>query len=104
MTTPDIHLRLELTEAAHADLRAIYLYGLETWGEAQADSYQTRLEQALSLLAAQPRLGRSKDTFFSGCRLLTVAQHEIAYVIRDDRIDVLRVLPWRIPLECHRLS
>lgn len=41
-----------LTDAAEADLRAIIRYTRKQWGDAQVRSYMTRLEQAMTDLAA----------------------------------------------------
>ena len=46
--------------AARADLTAIWRYGRDTWGEAQADAYADSLFALFDLLADFPELARER--------------------------------------------
>ncbi len=46
----------KLTQAAKADLRQIYFYGFQTWGEAAADKYYNQLFDRFEQISAQPYL------------------------------------------------
>ena len=48
--------RYDLTPAAKADLREIWLYTAEQWGEQQADRYLQELEECCERLVDHPML------------------------------------------------
>jgi plasmid stabilization system protein ParE len=48
---------VDVSAAASADLVAIATFGIDTFGERQAELYQARLETTFELLAMFPRMG-----------------------------------------------
>lgn len=50
--------RYHLTNQARADLHDIFVYGLEQFGEHQADAYAAGLDHVFGLLAENPQMGR----------------------------------------------
>ena len=90
-----------LTPAAKADLREIWLYTLENWGEAQADRYLFQLEECCERLVEHPELGRPRDELRRGYRSLLEGSHLIIYRYHLDRIEIIRVLHRRMDPERH---
>ncbi|MDA4847372.1 type II toxin-antitoxin system RelE/ParE family toxin [Hoeflea poritis] len=81
-----------LSLAAEADLRNIYFYSLEQFGFAQAENYMEGLAKALSLLAENPKMGRSFQKIRAGLRRHVHARHSIYYRIEANGILILRIL------------
>ncbi len=52
--------KYKLTPAARNDIKQIWHYSVETWGEKQATVYMTQLETRFDELAENPLLGRAR--------------------------------------------
>lgn len=70
---------MRLSKAARADLREIYLRGVEVFGSAQADMYIEGLLAALDLLADYPRLGQAEEELGPTARRHAYRSHVILY-------------------------
>ncbi len=57
-------MKLILTEAALADLRAISAFTLETWGEEQEARYIQQMWNRMDLIRANPTLRRLREDLF----------------------------------------
>lgn len=88
-------LQLVIAPAAQHDLANIYRYSLTTWGQAQAETYMTQMEQNLWLLTAQPSIGKERNDLFPGVRSLPVNKHLVYYQHRQNQIHVARILHGR---------
>lgn len=91
----------DLTPAAKEDLRDIWLYTLEQWGEVQADQYLDQLEQCCERLVAHPQLGRARADLRSGYRSILEGNHLIIYRHHMGRIEIVRILHRRMDPERH---
>lgn len=80
------------SELAAQDLIDIYLYTAQTWGQKQADLYDTGLEQAATLLVNNPNLGRTCDDIKIGYRRFEHKHHVIFYRQRKADIFIIRIL------------
>jgi toxin ParE1/3/4 len=76
---------------AERDLINIWRYGYEEWGEAEADLYVARIEDALQQLRLQPGIGIASD-MIAGLRRWKAGRHHIYYEADADRLYVVRVL------------
>jgi toxin ParE1/3/4 len=85
-------MKLILTEAALADLRAISAYTLETWGEEQEARYIQQMWSRMELMRANPNCGRRRDDLFPGCRLVAEGRHVILFRQNRKAVEVIRVL------------
>jgi len=56
------------SKLAAQDLIDIYLYTAQTWGQKQADIYDTGLEPTVTLMAGNPSLGRTCEDIKTGYR------------------------------------
>lgn len=83
--------KLRFAAAARHDLRAVFRYATETWGDQQADAYGRSIEDALRRLIDFPELGRRREDIRPGRRGHVFGQHPI-----PDRVDDAAVVEWRI--------
>ena len=81
-----------LTQAAQEDLRQIYFYGFETWGEAAADQYSNDLFDRFEQIAAQPYLYPSVDFIRKGYRRSVCGVESIYYRIEHDVVEIMAIL------------
>lgn len=89
-----------LTDAAEADLEAIWRYGHERWSAVQADRYLDDLDERFRLLGTMPMMTRKRTEFDPPIRIHPFGSHLVIYVVAEDGIDILRVLgnrqDWRL--------
>lgn len=86
------------TDQADVDLEDIYLNGLQTRGEDEAEEYDERLHQAIESLRSFPGIGRNRPDLFPGCKTLHEGAHLIIYRIDGNKIYVERVVHARMDL------
>lgn len=83
---------VRLTRDAERDVLDIYLYTLEHFGLAQAESYTSELAARFLMLAAQPSLGRDFGDIHPGVLRANQRSHAIYYRSAADGILILRIL------------
>lgn len=81
-----------LTKDADADLLKMFLYGFETFGQAQAEEYRIGMIRCFEILAGNPRLGRKADEFAPGGRRHEHAQHVIFYDEQSDGVLITGII------------
>jgi toxin ParE1/3/4 len=91
----------KLTPEAENDLIEIYLYGFKNFGEAQAESYFSELEEVFRMLGETPLICRERLEFFPPVRIHPHGRHLIVYVIDTDRILIVRVLHHSMDIPQH---
>ncbi len=84
--------RIAKRAQAEQDLLDIWLYTFTEWGERQADKYLDELSNALTLLAEHPQACRERLEFNPPVRIHHHANHLIVYLVRNDGIEIIRVL------------
>ncbi len=83
----------KLTSEAENDLIEIYLYGFQTFGEAQAEQYFSELEDCFRILTQSPLICRERAEFTPPVRIHHHGRHLVIYVIQDDdQILIIRIL------------
>jgi toxin ParE1/3/4 len=85
-------MKLDITEAAVEDLRSIRTYTLHTWGEQQEQVYIDRLWARFTDILADSARYRFRDDLFPDCQLAAEGKHVILFRVREDVIQVVRVL------------
>ena len=82
----------DLSKKAKADLRGIWNYTEDRWGEQQADTYYRNIIQSLADIAGGRRKGRRfplRPRYFK----IKQDRHLIFYMVSDDgRVFVSRIL------------
>ena len=91
-----------LNAAARRDVRSILLYTRKQWGQNARDAYEPALNQALTTLSGNPRIGRPEDVITVGLRSFRVRQHVIYYRVAEDRVTVFRILHGKMDASQHR--
>ncbi len=83
---------LVIRPRAQDDLKGIWRYSFEQWGEARANRYLRDLEREIKGLLDFPELGVSYGHAREGYRALHVHRHLVFYRILKGRLEVVRVL------------
>lgn len=84
--------RYALSAAADSDLSDIYTFTFSEFGERQADAYFESLEECLTRLAGNPKLGREVGFLRRNYRLFVHQRHSIFYTGTRSGILIIRVL------------
>lgn len=83
--------KYNLTPAAKNDIKLIWQYSVETWGEKQATVYTTQLETRFDELAENPLLGRARPDVEQGYRSLPCGKHIIFYTISNEIVEIIGI-------------
>ena len=94
-------IAVEISEAANADLDAIYDYGAEWFGERAAEAYVRRFNAAYRLIADFPHSGAIHDRVRPPIRSLPCGSHRVYYDIEGARAIVRRILHKSMDVERH---
>lgn len=77
---------------AKNDIKKIWRYTYDKWGEKQADTYTHELGHAIDAMADNPMVGIAIDHIRKGYRLYHFKHHLVIYRLTPTVIDVVRVL------------
>lgn len=80
-----------LTLRAKQDLRGIWDYTYDVWGEAQADKYITALYERFARLAQQPLIGKHRTDIKEGYYCFPQGSHLVFYLILKYSIDIIGI-------------
>ena len=86
----------KLSNEADQDLRGIYLYSYQEFGEDQADKYLLGLEKTFQMISDNPRIGRERPDIDHLVRCVEHGKHVIFYDLYEDHILIVRVLHGRM--------
>ena len=81
-----------LTNNAKEDLRRIYRWGFDTFGEAQADKYYDDLFQQFEKIALNPLSYPSVDDFRIGYRKCTTKADTIYFRIVGEAVEIAAII------------
>ena len=90
----------DLSEKAKADLRGIWNFTEDRWGEQQADTYYREIIKTIELLATGDRQGRKADVR-DGYLKYPTGRHFVYFTRETDRIKVVRVLHQSMDVDRH---
>jgi len=82
----------KLTENAKNDLRTIYRYGFEKFGETQADLYFDALINHFEKIAENPFLYQAVDHIRKGYRRSVCGVESVFYRVVDDSVEIISIL------------
>ena len=85
-------IRVELSEAADADLDLILDYGIATHGREAGEAYLRLIHATLDRLPEFPELGTPRFDLRRGLRSLPIKEHRVFYRFDGAAILVARVL------------
>lgn len=89
-------MRIELSDDANGDVRAIHAYTGREHGKAQARRYITGLTARFQVIAAHPRIGRIYPEATPETWRTVYARHSIYYRVDEDVLLIVRVLHQRM--------
>ena len=92
-------MRYEITKKARNELIGIWEYTLQNWSHQQADKYYQILIEKIEEIAKRPHIGRNYDRVEIGLKGVAVKSHIIFYQIKDNTVEIVRVLHQRMDLE-----
>lgn len=81
-----------LRPAAEADLSAIWLQGVASWGVDQAERYADGLFAVFDLLAEFPEMARERREFTPPVRIHLSGSHLVIYQLDGQGIQIIRIL------------
>jgi len=84
--------QLVIAPAAKSDLKAIYQYGLQRWGQNQSDNYLTLIKDQLWSLTEHPLLGIERTELLPNARSLIIQSHTLFYRVSAQQLEIIRVL------------
>lgn len=85
-------MKVELTHAALDDLRSIRRYTLERWGPAQEERYLNQMWRCYEAICEDASKFRFRHDLFRDCQIAAEGKHVILFRMRDDKLQVVRVL------------
>jgi len=85
-------MKFSIARAALADLESIDDYTVRKWGTEQADRYLAMLWATFERIAQAPTRWRQRPDIHPDCRICTAGRHAILYRIREENIEIARVL------------
>jgi len=94
---------LRVSSDADEDIESIFRYTVRKLGFDQADSYYGLLASARDRIAANPFLPGSKnrEDLSVGCRTLQCGKHMFFFRIRDNTVEIARILHQAMDFEKH---
>ena len=84
-------MRYRLSQAAEADLAAIFWDGMERFGIVQTERYLEKFETLFSHIAAFPQSARLRTELFPPVRAYPVDAHVIIYQVKSDEVVIIRI-------------
>lgn len=85
-------MNLILSPSAIRDLQEISNYTLHTWGEEQDDRYLKGLWGKLAEIQFSPESCRLREDLAKGCRSARHEEHVIFFSIKEQTLQVIRIL------------
>jgi toxin ParE1/3/4 len=80
---------------ARADLSEIWNYYAKLGGRHRADNTVRRISHACGVVEDHPFAGRARDEIRSGLRSITARPYVIFYRLREDVVEIVRILHGR---------
>jgi toxin ParE1/3/4 len=84
--------RLDIQAAARNDLRDIYLYSVDEFGQRTAEAYLNGLRKRFDLLSGEPLIGVVYPDIVPEMRVFGYRSHRIFYRVEPKALLVVRVL------------
>lgn len=92
-----------ISKKAVSDLEEIWLYTFEKWSMEQSDRYYNLIVDEIRFICKDINSGKSMDHIRKGYRSSKVKSHFIFYRIKNNTVEVIRILHERMDVES-RLS
>ncbi len=86
---------------ARNDIKKIWRYTYDNWGDKQADLYTNALGQVIEEIPGNPEIGNSIGYIRDGYRLYHFKHHLVIYRLTLTEIDIVRVLGESMDVQRH---
>ncbi len=83
---------MRFSRRAKADIRGIWDYTVDNWGQGQAEVYLGLIDAALESIAGEPKLGRPLAGLRRSYRKHLVGSHVVFYRLKGRTVFVVRIL------------
>jgi toxin ParE1/3/4 len=94
-------MKFHLAQAAIEDLESIDDYTVRTWDADQADRYLAMIWASFERIAENPCRWRLRPELHPECRICLTGRHAILFRLRDDRVEIARILHDAMDLPRH---
>jgi toxin ParE1/3/4 len=88
-----------ISKKAVSDLEEIWLYTVEKWSVDQADRYYNLIFDEIHYICKNRSAGKPMEHVRKGYRASKVKSHLIFYRIRNNTIEVIRILHEQMDIE-----
>ena len=88
---------------AKEDIKNIWLYSFNAWGETQADSYVLDLDQIICKLAQTPTIGVKLEKVKNNYRQYHTKHHLVFYRYTKTTLEVVRILHEKMDVSRHQM-
>jgi toxin ParE1/3/4 len=88
-----------ISKNAVSDLEEIWLYTVEKWSVDQADRYYNLIFDEIHYICKNTNAGKPMEHVRKGYRASKVKSHLIFYRIRNNTIEVIRILHEQMDIE-----
>jgi toxin ParE1/3/4 len=88
-----------ISKKAVSDLEEIWLYTVEKWSIDQADRYYNLIFDEIQFISKNINAGKSMEHVRKGYRASKVKSHLIFYRIKNNIVEVIRILHESIDIE-----
>ncbi len=85
-------VKYRLSNEAKEDLIRIHHYGIEKFGEAQADKYFDSFFEYFDIIAQQPFSFESVDSIKTGYRRCVCGSDSIFYRLNDGAVEIMAIV------------
>ena len=83
---------ISISHEAASDLNEIMDYTIRSWGAAQAKRYVDSIRARYLRIRDFPQLGIDRSDLRPGLRCISVLEHQIFYVVQEERARIVRIL------------
>ena len=94
-------IRVELSEAADADLVEILEYGTDNFGQDRAEAYVASFQTTFDLIYRYPAAGAVHDEVRPPIRSLPHGSHRVFYDVFEAEVIVQRILHKAVDVKRH---
>ena len=94
-------LKISIRPQARNDIKKIWRYTYNNWGEKQADSYAYAIGEAINVMPENPEIGNNIDNIRKGYRLYHFKHHLVIYRLSSTVIEIVRVLGENMEIKLH---
>ena len=88
-----------ITKKAVSDLEEIWLYTVEKWPVEQADRYYSLIFDEINFICSNVESGKPMGHVRKGYRASKVKSHLIFYQVKNNIVEIIRILHERMDID-----